>query len=147
MSVPSKGRLFLFYLIMLGMVLAAMEFLGVLFIKFYKPDYERVRQILLGNETHIGQQNMVSQPYLLYSPTPGLVFNGVVQHNEQGYRGKAVSVIKSPDAFRILFMGGSTTYSFAINKEEKTYPAQVGRLLNEQIKAGQLKLSPSGGWK
>ena len=71
-------------------------------------------------------------PYLSYALTPGYV-NGKVRHNSLGYRGKEITSPKPKGLFRIVAMGGSTTYTIAVDDDVKTYPALVESLLQQQL--------------
>lgn len=58
--------------------------------------------------------------YLGYSPTPG--FNSKTnRHNSLGYRGEEITQPKPKDEFRIVCLGGSTTYSI-FTDYRKSYP-------------------------
>ncbi len=50
--------------------------------------------------------------------------------NSLGFRGKEITKAKPPGVYRILCVGGSTTYGTGATRDEKTYPAQLERLLN-----------------
>jgi lysophospholipase L1-like esterase len=69
----------------------------------------------------------VSHPYLLYQPKPHLVAHGFVQTNSQGYRGPEIGEKKS-GRIRILVLGGSTTFSWAVKDPTKTWVAQFEKL-------------------
>lgn len=75
----------------------------------------------------------ISAVNLNYIPTPGYILNGVVQHNEDGYRGSRVPLQKS-NKLRILFLGGSTTYGSMVRFPHETYPAQTGIILDSLLK-------------
>lgn len=95
----------------------------------------RLRLVRESAEAAPGQRFCVGQPYLLYVPGPGYR-NRKNYHNEQGYRGKAVPMHRTPGLGRILCLGGSTTYSSGTLDAEASYPAQLERLLNEDPPAG-----------
>jgi len=56
--------------------------------------------------------------------------------NSLGMRGPERSAEKPPGIFRILCLGGSTTFGTACTSDETTYPAQLERLLNESPPPG-----------
>lgn len=96
------------------------------------PAYAKVRSALAGKERfQPGYQNTTEQPYLLYIPTPNMPVDGQIDHNSQGYRGKAVSMDRTPGVYRILCLGGSTTYGWSVKRAAHTYPAQLENLLNQ----------------
>lgn len=131
-----KEKLFKISTIIL--VIIALELLGWLAIAVYNKDYNEIRRILLGKVEFVGLQNMISQPYLLYAPSPNLEKYGYRQHNEDGYRGKKVPVVKQKGTYRILFMGGSTTYSMWVNDPDSAYPAITGDILNKDLAEGRI---------
>lgn len=113
------------------------ELLARISFKKFFPREEIVRQVLAGHDKQIRDQefNSIGQPYLLYIPAPGFSRGGILQHNEHGYRGPAVPLRRTPGKVRILFLGGSTTYG-AMPHPDETYPAQVGRILQERSLTG-----------
>ncbi len=76
-------------------------------------------------------QRSIPQPYLLYSPAPGhRSRTGELDHNLQGYRGRPVTLARTPGITRILCLGGSTTYGWGVDSARDAYPAQLERILN-----------------
>ena len=69
--------------------------------------------------------------YLGYYPTPGYA-KGPNRHNALGYRGDDVMVPKPAGVFRIVCLGGSTTYDSDIEDWTSAYPSQLGRVLRER---------------
>jgi lysophospholipase L1-like esterase len=59
-----------------------------------------------------------------------------MQHNPQGYRGRAVSVRRDPRVLRVLCQGGSTTYGWTVDRAVETYPAQLEEVLSESLPSG-----------
>lgn len=113
-----------------GFVLTAilLELAGSLALKTF-PALEKSRAILQGKMRSETDVNATPQAYLLYIPTPLFESNNQVQNNADGYRGPAIPLERSPGTFRILFMGGSTTYGEGVENPGDSYPAQLGRLL------------------
>jgi len=66
-----------------------------------------------------------------YMPTPNQMTGGELNHNQDGYRGEAVSFYKKEGISRILFLGGSTTYSVSVTDVDSTFPAQVKQQLDQ----------------
>jgi lysophospholipase L1-like esterase len=62
--------------------------------------------------------------YLGYYPTPGWEKDDN-RHNSLGYRGLEVTVPKPPGEFRIVCLGGSTTYTSVVSDHRLSYPAQL----------------------
>lgn len=57
----------------------------------------------------------------------------VVSINSLGFRGAERSATKPADVFRIVVIGGSTTYGASVN-DDQTYPAVLQRLLDDGSK-------------
>lgn len=69
--------------------------------------------------------------YLVYSPTPNYK-KGQTFHNSLGYRNDEFSLEKPSGVFRIVALGGSSTYDISIEDNKKTFTAQLEKLLTEQ---------------
>ncbi len=79
--------------------------------------------------------------YLGYSPTPGFR-RGPNRHNSRGYRGDEIVLPKPPGEFRIVCLGGSTTYTAGVEDYRQSYP----RLLEEELQqAGYDRVSVING--
>jgi lysophospholipase L1-like esterase len=69
-------------------------------------------------------------PYLSYYPTPNYR-NGKTFHNSLGYRNHEFSLEKPSGVYRIVALGGSSTYDVRIEDNAATFTAQLERLLRE----------------
>lgn len=67
--------------------------------------------------------------YLGYYPTPNYS-KGENKHNSLGYRGEEILLPKPPGQYRIVCIGGSTTYGDKINEHFMSYPS----LLEKELK-------------
>lgn len=94
-------------------------------------DYFKIRKNLLGEADAAELPRYTPTPSLNYIPTPNYVYADKVQHNKDGYRGEQVSLTKPAGTYRILCLGGSTTYGSAVPYPEQSYPAQLQKLLNK----------------
>ena len=97
------------------------------------------RKILLGRENVqlVRLQNTIGQPYLLYISAPNYrdPEHGL-QHNEDGYRGAVVPMDRQDGVYRILCLGGSTTYGVSVDRWEQAYPAVLAELLRAEVPPG-----------
>lgn len=59
--------------------------------------------------------------YLGHYPTPNYI-NGANRHNALGYRGEEIHTPKPDGQFRIVCLGGSTTYTVGVEDYRKSYP-------------------------
>lgn len=66
--------------------------------------------------------------YLGYIPTPNLV-SAENRNNALGFRGEDFSVDKPDGVYRIVAVGGSTTYSVDVEDYRDSYPQQLGDYL------------------
>lgn len=118
-----------FVLLLLAMIAAASEFVAWVGIEFLAPNLRMTRTILmLPDDTQPVFMNTVSQAYLLYAPNPDFASQG---HNPLGFRGKAVTLAKTPGTARVLVLGGSTVYGWNAGADE-TYPAALEQLINKE---------------
>jgi lysophospholipase L1-like esterase len=69
-------------------------------------------------------------PYLSYFPTPNYE-KGQTFHNSLGYRNEEFSLEKPSGVFRIVALGGSSTYDVSIKDNDETFTAQLDKLLKE----------------
>jgi hypothetical protein len=73
----------------------------------------------------------VPHHYAGYIPTPNYV-RGKNRHNELGFRGGPVLNPKPEGEFRIVCLGGSTTYTSFVEDHNLSYPSLVERELRER---------------
>jgi lysophospholipase L1-like esterase len=130
----------IFRVLTFTLVLCAFEIIGYIgmwitsrsFDYLSNKNYFNIRAMLTGHTGPEMSPAYLSQPYLGYIPYPGYKRKGVLQHNQDGYRGQRVSFQKT-DKYRILCMGGSTTYGFGVDSPSQAYPAQLEKILNEYV--------------
>ncbi len=84
---------------------------------------------LLRGESPALFQLLIGQSYLNYVPAPNFEDDFGIQHNPHGYRGALVEVARRENTLRILCLGGSTTYSWRVERPDQAYPAQLERVL------------------
>lgn len=107
--------------------------------------YASLRQ--LENNRHSQRFKFDFHRYLGYVPSPNYS-NGKNKHNSLGFRGEDFSVKKKSGTYRIVCIGGSTTYTSFIEDYKKSYPY----LMEQELKAEGYKNievinSGSGGWR
>lgn len=84
---------------------------------FYK--YASMRQ--LRKLPKLTSRKWTPHRYLGYYPTPDYS-KGENKHNSLGYRGDEIDLPKPSDRFRIVCLGGSTTYTTEIDDYKMSYP-------------------------
>ena len=70
-------------------------------------------------------------PYLAYSPTPNYR-KGQTSHNSLGFRNDEFSLEKPEGVYRIVALGGSSTYDVSIQDNHETFTAQLEKILREE---------------
>ena len=70
-------------------------------------------------------------PYLSYYPTPNYR-KGKTSHNSLSYRNDEFSLDKPDGVYRIVTLGGSSTYDVRIEDNANTFAAQLEKLLKEE---------------
>ncbi len=76
-------------------------------------------------------QRYARHHYLNYYPNPEYK-RGKTRHNSLGYRNNEFPAKKPEGVFRIVILGGSTTYNIGIDDNDKTVTAQLERILREE---------------
>lgn len=75
-----------------------------------------------------------AHPYRAYAPVPGRTdTDGKRSFNSFGLRGPEIAREKPPDTVRIICIGASTTFSDGAATDSRSYPAQMGQMLNEHF--------------
>lgn len=87
---------------------------------------DKIKYVYSLEEIQSQNSNLVPMPYVNYLPSPG--YPG---HNSLGYRGPEIDIPKLEGVFRIVALGGSTTYSSATPAEE-AYPTQLQTILRDE---------------
>lgn len=70
-------------------------------------------------------------PYLSYYPTPNY-HKGETSHNSLGYRGTEFPLKKPAGVYRIVVLGGSSTYDVSIANNADIFTAQLEKILKEK---------------
>jgi lysophospholipase L1-like esterase len=99
--------------------------------------------------------NYVPHPYLVYALNPNTryyedFYGKKPQHlvNSLGFRGKEFSKEKATGVYRIICVGGSTTFSLHEKDESKTYPQMLEDFLNTTFDSPRFEVINAGtpGW-
>src|SRR6202008_4755542 len=92
----------------------------------YGSQDDRIKYLYSLEEVRQQTNNLVPMPYVNYIPSPGFP-----EHNSLGYRGPEIEIPNPPGVYRIVSLGGSTTYGSA-TKPEDAYPAQLQKILRDE---------------
>ena len=150
----------IFYWVLILLCLGSVEAVGqiIYFVKF-QPQERKLMAAYMGLGSGY-DPDMVSNyhphPYLVYVLNPNVKWNyrsyfGIEPKqmiNGQGYRGKEFLVAKPKDVYRIVCMGGSTTFGLGEPDETMTYPAQLEAGLNRALPGRHFEVINAGtpGW-
>jgi hypothetical protein len=112
-----------------------------------KPEAQRfIRQMRRPERTEgafIG--SILPHPYTLYFPAPDLVsIDGTLQHDSRGFRGPEVAVPKPDGVYRIVCLGGSTTYGAFVHDPMAAYPMQLRETLRKRQGTDRLEVVNAG---
>ena len=124
------------YILYLIFLLVITDFIvGLLYNRVAPSLGQRNIQILLGEIDIEKALNERPHPYLLWENTPEFVSeDGIRQTNNLGYRNKEdFDFTKDPKVFRILALGGSTTWGYLLDNPDDAWPSQLERMLNDAL--------------
>lgn len=93
-----------------------------------KSGYHAVNVLL--KESSDSLKSILSHPYMLYVNNPNYHEDGKKKHNKHGYRNKNFEIKENRGLYRILALGGSTTYGFGNKDTKKTWPAVLEKKMN-----------------
>jgi hypothetical protein len=100
---------------------------------------QKIMYTLSLEEVRARQVNIVHLPYVSYVPAPDYA-----GHNALGYRGAEIDIPKPAGIFRILALGGSTTYSTSTDAEH-AYPALLQTILRDEYGYTNIEVINGGG--
>ena len=133
MKIKWSNVLYVLYVVFL---LVVSDFVvGLLYSQVAPPLGQRNIQILLGELDDKEALNERPHPYLLWENTPEFISeDGIRQTNNLGYRNKEdFTFTKEPKVFRILALGGSTTYGYLLDDPDDAWPSQLEKMLNDAL--------------
>lgn len=135
---PLEGVL-RYVLLVLAVVLPLLVLEGGLrlWFTFWGTEYERALYMYTAEEI-AAKGRLSGLPYINFGLNPTYE-----SHNSLGYRGAEVAVPKPDGVFRIVAMGGSTTYGISLNARE-TYPAQLEKILREDYGYSHVEVVNAG---
>jgi lysophospholipase L1-like esterase len=84
----------------------------------------------------LGRANIQAHPYLAFANKPGYKNSETakhqISHNSLGFRGPEFDPKKSDGAYRIVCLGGSSTYGHGPSADDTTWPARLEAQLREK---------------
>lgn len=125
-AVRSIARILAWILISVGIALLIIEILLRAYLSASGSREQKIMYLYSLEEIRALQSNLIPVPYISYVPDPA--YPG---HNNLGYRGAEIAIPKPPEVFRIVSMGGSTTYSTGTTAAE-SYPTFLESILRDE---------------
>jgi hypothetical protein len=104
---------------------------------YFGSELERALYIYSSKEI-ASRGQLVGAPYINFMPSPDYP-----SHNRLGYRGRDIAIPKPDGVFRIVAMGGSTTYGISLEWAE-AYPAQLETILREEYGYSNVEVVNAG---
>lgn len=84
-----------------------------------------------------------SHPYISYDMKPGYKYPGEVSINSLGFRGKEFFFKKPAGTYRIVAIGGSTTYGSFLD-DSQTYPYYLEKELHKDLNTDKIEVINAG---
>lgn len=125
-------------LIITLLTLLALEIVFRTYISTRGTRDEQIMYLWSREEVNSQDQLVKPLPYLNYAANPIHP-----EHNQMGYRGDEITMPKPDGAFRIVTLGGSTTYSTGTSPEE-SYPAFLQQILRDDYGYTQVEVINGG---
>jgi lysophospholipase L1-like esterase len=158
-ELPLRKRLLFGAILGLGLLIA-FEGLGRI---AYHQLFDAKKDLMLqaffglgGNYSPNMVSNFIPHHYLVYVLNPNAKANHQKYFGDQpghyvngaGYRGKDFAIKKTPGTYRIVCLGGSTTFGLYETDETKTYPAQLEAELSRRFASPTFEVINAGtpGW-
>ena len=115
---------------LLFVTLLCLEGLARVYVEIFASRERRAQFSVFEKLSEI-ERRVVPHPYLGYANTPNYE-RGATRHNLLGWRGSETPLRKPEGVFRILILGGSTTYTEAVGDNAATFPAVLEELLKDK---------------
>lgn len=125
-------------LLIMLMTLLVLEVVFRIYIASNGSREEQIMYLWSREEIDAQDQLVKPVPYLNYVANPTHP-----EHNQMGYRGADIDLPKPDGLFRIVTLGGSTTYSTGTSPEE-SYPAFLQQILREEYGYTQVEVINGG---
>jgi lysophospholipase L1-like esterase len=126
--------------------LCALELGARIFVHGFASQAQRWRLLPL-SEVPLERRLYKPHPYTAYALNEKYrSADGLNRHNAQGYRGEEIAVPKPAGTYRILILGGSTTYDTNVQNQRATTCAVLQDMLREHHPEVEVVNAGCGGW-
>jgi lysophospholipase L1-like esterase/multisubunit Na+/H+ antiporter MnhC subunit len=112
--------------LVIGITCLMLEAVLHFYFSHYGSQTDRIKYVMTREEIRNLNNILVPLPYVNYVPSPDYP-----DHNSLGYRGPDIAIPKPKGVYRIVALGGSTTYSSATSYAD-SYPAQLQNVLRDE---------------
>jgi lysophospholipase L1-like esterase len=132
---PDRRKLPILHKVLMAATIALV--LSEIGVRVVDHNKERTVEFFLPPDEHLVL--LQTHPYIGFMYRPGAERTGGMYSshiNSLGMRGPELAMPKSPGTYRILCVGGSTTFSTGATADEKSYPARMQHYLNELAPEG-----------
>jgi hypothetical protein len=136
-----------------ALAVAIIELCGYAYLQHFTIEGSFERNVGVGNKIRrylLNPNDTTAQPRYLPQETVGFIHNpkfyqdGIKQNNRYGWRGKDFSVIKPDSVYRIVCMGGSTTYGFGVTSPDSSYPSLLQKVLERKYPDKKIEVINAG---
>jgi lysophospholipase L1-like esterase len=122
--------------------------IGLRIYLFRFASQERLSKYARFDDVPLEARILIGHPFTNYRLNPDYRSrDGRSRHDALGLRGPEVAIPKPAGTYRIVCIGGSTTYT-TVPADSDTYPAQLERILRERYGDAQVEVLNAGvgGW-
>ena len=122
------------YILLIGSFIISLlltEIGAIIWLKYFAEESQYRKYSLYTNVPETKFQ-WSKHHYLNYYPTPNYK-RGLTNHNSLGFRGDEIVRTKQDDTYRIVVLGGSTTYTIEVDDDDSTFTKLLENELNKQI--------------
>lgn len=110
---------------------------------FFSHFFKALNSAYTPFDVKTGEGLYYSHPYISYDMKPGYNIPGDVTINSLGFRGEEFDAVKPPGGYRIVALGGSTTYGIGLNDDE-TYPYYLQKELRKRLGTDKVEVINAG---
>ena len=137
-ALRSAARLLAWAALSIGITLLIIEVLLRTYLGASGSREQKIMYLYSLAEIRALQSNILPLPYISYAPDPAYA-----GHNRLGYRGPEIAIPKPPGVYRIVAVGGSTTYSTGTSAED-SYPARLQAILRDDYGYSNVEIVNAG---
>jgi len=141
-SSSTFSRKIVIVLISIIFTLLVLEVLSRVWLNFFVLEEDRF-EYSLHSYLRPDNQRYIPHHYLNYYPNPKYK-RGKTFHNSLGYRNDEFSIKKPERVFRIVAIGGSSTYTISVKDNEKTFTSQLERILQDKYGYNNVEVINAG---